>query len=424
MMRQRSQGLQACAASLLFGAVAGMLAWGEGRAPTLAILLPLVIAISPRRHHAILFVFAYELALLRTHPSFLAGWFGDNVFIGWLMASAYALATAAVWSVGWAPERVGSPTFLGRQRNRVVAMAIAWLLALIPPFAVFMPAHPVIGWGYVAPGWGWFGVIASVAVPIALSLAWFRLIDYRKGRAIGLSAIVLVLSVLGLRSGHDAPGFYGDVAAASTAWGRTSDPISGLRSIENIGAFIRRDQVPGVNTIFWPESIVGFYDPSIAPVVSMEILSPARARNQVQVVGMDIRAANDGFKSVAVAYYPDGRTAVAQARQPAIVSLWHPWKRGSYEANWSASNTLLLPDGRKVAILFCYEEYIPVLFLMSQAFSHPDLWVAMTNTWAASSSTASSVQTAHSVGMTRLFGMPFIKAENRSLQAAPNGEHS
>jgi hypothetical protein len=45
------------------------------------------------------------------------------------------------------------------------------------------------------------------------------------------------------------------------------------------------------------------------------------------------------------------------------------------------------------------------------------MYVAVTNTWAAQSPVAAEIQTQHSLGMARLFGRPYVKAENRPLKA-------
>ena len=64
-------------------------------------------------------------------------------------------------------------------------------------------------------------------------------------------------------------------------------------------------------------------------------------------------------------------------------------------------------------MIFCYEEYLPALYLINEARDDFEVYVAMTNTWAAESELASLIQTKHSLGMARLFGRPYLKAENR-----------
>jgi hypothetical protein len=150
------------------------------------------------------------------------------------------------------------------------------------------------------------------------------------------------------------------------------------------------------------------------PVLDLEVLREARRAGRTQVVGMDIPTRDHRLLNAAVAFYPDGRTATAVARQPAPVSLWKPWRRSaSFVADWTANNMLAMGQGDRAAVIFCYEEYVPVLYLINEALDAPSVYLALTNTWAAQSSAAAAVQTWHSLGMARLFGRPYLKAENR-----------
>lgn len=413
----KKQSVMLACAALGAGWLFGVLAWGEGRAPTVAALLPLIVALVPHRFVAWFFVYAYELALLRTHPEFLSGWFGDNILVGWAMTSGYAVASAFIWSIGWATVNSKATSIWGQHTWRLVAMFMAWLLALLPPAAVVLPAHPVVAWGYFAPGWGWLGVAASLLLPMGMMIAWFASPHRRVARSVALALIALAAGVHGLLHKPTVEVSSGSAAAVTTEWGKINGMQGSLKSIESIGHFVRNNSVEGISTYIWPESIVGVYQPTYSTVMRIELLSEAKRRSQVHIVGMDVPNGKGGLRSIAVAYYPDGTTSVAQARQPAIVSLWRPWSNESYEADWQASHELKLADGRRASILFCYEEFLPILFLMSQYNTNPDLYVAMSNTWASPSNLAAAVQTHHSLGMARLFGKSFLKAENRPRTA-------
>jgi hypothetical protein len=166
----------------------------------------------------------------------------------------------------------------------------------------------------------------------------------------------------------------------------------------------------------WPESILGRHESALAPVLEIELLRPARTAARTLVIGMDLPMAGNRLLNAAVAFYPDGRRAVAVARQPAPVSLWKPWRRtDTFVADWRASNILDLGDGERAAVIFCYEEYVPLLYLLNEAFDAPTVYLALANTWAASEPEAAAIQTWHSLGMARLFGRPYLKAENRPV---------
>ena len=64
-------------------------------------------------------------------------------------------------------------------------------------------------------------------------------------------------------------------------------------------------------------------------------------------------------------------------------------------------------------MIFCYEEYIPVLSLLNEALDDHQIVVVMSNTWADKIGLNSKIQNRHSEGMALLFGRKLIKAENR-----------
>lgn len=126
---------------------------------------------------------------------------------------------------------------------------------------------------------------------------------------------------------------------------------------------MRNNSVEGISTYIWPESIVGVYQPTYPTVMRIELLSEAKRRSQVHIVGMDVALnGKGGLRSIAVAYYPDGTTLL---RRPGsqLSFLWRPRSNESYEADWQASHELKLADDRRASILFCYEEFFIHLVL-------------------------------------------------------------
>jgi hypothetical protein len=81
--------------------------------------------------------------------------------------------------------------------------------------------------------------------------------------------------------------------------------------------------------------------------------------------------------------------------------------------DWRANNILTLKDGVVARVLFCYEEYIPLLSLINEAKDAHNIVVVMANTWAAKDQLASTIQSRHSEGIAKLFGKRILRAENR-----------
>lgn len=382
------------------GVLLGVAGWGQGRVLVLAIALPLFVVFSRTRLQAFCVAFGYSLGVTRYDVAFVASWFDNNLLIGAGAMLGIAVVTGSVWCLGWSK----SPHLAGR----ALAIGAAWFLALALNAGV--PGHPVIAMGYVLPGSGWLGVALSIALPgLALAAASFLPAE-RLRYGVG-AAIVVGLAAAGIMLFRPPPaGIVGGIQAQSTNWGNLRGEDDALARMQRMGAATLDQRTA---TVVWPESIIGRYDPALYQVLDLEVLQPARRTGRTQIIGMDIAMAQNRMLNSAVAFYPDGRTATAVARQPAPLSLWRPWRdTDTFVANWGAHNILNVGQGDRAALIFCYEEYMPVLYLLNEALDQPTIYIALSNTWAAQPG-AAAVQTWHSLGMARLFGRPYVKAENR-----------
>lgn len=400
-----SFGRRCLSAALAFaaGCAIGFAAWGEGRAPVLALLLPAVIASCSRRSQAFLIGLGYVVGLMRHTAAFIGTWFDNSLVVGTAAVLTYAVITGAVWAVGW----TASPSAC----RRAAAMGLAWLIAVLPPATLAIPGHPLVAAGFVLPGWGWLGVVAALGAAMLMSVV---LPTLARRRRIAVIAAMCASSAMGGallgRMQESLPDGNG-IVAMSTAWGHLGGAEDALARIERMA----RIPVNGrAVAVVWPESILGRYEPSLYPVLDLELLRTARREGKVHVIGMDVPLRGNRLLNSAVAFYPDGSTATAVARQPAPISLWKPWRsENTFVADWSAHNVINLGQGDRGAVIFCYEEYLPVLYLLNEVFDRPTVYVAMRNTWAAPYSASSAIQTWHSLGMARLFGRPYLKADNR-----------
>lgn len=393
----------------LLGLSLGWAAWGEGRAPALAALLPFLLAVCRSRLQAFLVGMFYTSAVLRHAVEFIGSWFDNSLLIGGSAVLAYSVISGSIWALGWSRS--------DKAWRKALAVVIAWTVALMPPATVGMPGHPLIAWGSILPGAGWVGVVLAVALPAGV--VW--LIASHKPKAgyvaVGLSLAAVGLAMLGAVRYMPATSYGPGTVAVSTEWGKQDGVDDVLQRVASMGQMAKQlAQQDKPTTVIWPESILGNYDPALYPVLDIELLSAARASGQAHIIGMDLPDKNQRYENAAVAFYPDGRTARAVARQPAPMSLWKPWRTtDTYIADWSASNMLPVSNTMQGAFIFCYEEYLPVLYLMNEAQGQVDLYVAIANTWAAKNPEASEIQTQHSLGMARLFGRMYVKAENRPL---------
>lgn len=396
-------------AGLLAGFALGFVAWGSGRSPAAAALLPMMLAFGYSRRQAFLVGFGYAMATLRHVPVFVGSWFDNSLVAGSLALLAYCVISGSIWSLGWSASE--------KPWRKSMAVVVSWVLAQVPPFAMAVPGHPMLAWGVIAAGYGWMGVLASVAVPVTI-VSFFSSIKleqrFRWGMVGNLSVLLAVIGLISHQPAtHQAEGAIG----VSTNWGKfTEETEEVVQRIEDMGRFASLTQDADNTTVFWPESILGAYQNAYTPLLDRELLSTASKRGQTHVIGVDLGIKERRYASAAVALFPDGSGAVAKARQPAPISLWKPWaERDTFIADWTHNNIIDLGKGRRAAVIFCYEEYMPLLYLINEWRDKPGLYVAMTNTWAEPNQEGADIQTQHSLSMARLFGRPYVKAENRPL---------
>jgi hypothetical protein len=133
--------------------------------------------------------------------------------------------------------------------------------------------------------------------------------------------------------------------------------------------------------------------------------------------------ADGNFQTAALAFYPAGSSVTALTRQPVPIALWKPWNStGSFLTNWRSSNILPFRSGIKARVIFCFEEYMPILSLLNEALDDHQMVIVLANTWASSSAETAAIQTQHSEAMAVLFGKRLIKAENRPKVAKGDPE--
>lgn len=391
------------AAAIAAATILGLAAWGEGRQPAVAVVLPLVVAACHNRRMAWATAAIYTALVLRHHPAFIARWFDDNQLVGWLAVGAYAAISATVWASAW--SNAHSPA------KRAAVMVGVMMVSVLPPMALAIPGHPVVGLGYLLPGLGWSGLALWLGAVAAWAAIW-------RPRAAGTSTAPLMIAILAAAAAYAipstaerAPVAPASVQAMQTHWGGLQGPHETLRRIELMGVETRRAE-PG-SVLVWPESVLGLYDRATDPVMAVEVVRPSREKRMTQIIGLDIEDSGGGYRNAAKILHPDGRVEVINARQPAPVSLWRPWSETqSFHADWSQTNVVQLQNGMTAALMFCYEEYIPALFLLSAARERVDIFIVMTNTWAAVDRRAAAIQSQHTAGIVALLGTPFVKAEN------------
>lgn len=400
--------LAACVGTLI-----GIGAWGEDRLPYLAALLPFAIGITGSRTQAIFLGVSYILATERGHPAFAAAWFDGNMVVGVLLWFLSGLAGGLAWSLGW--------TASTKPWRKAAASVVAWIVTLVPPIALTSMGHPMVAWGHILPNTGWWGVFASVAVPAAL--LWMYALTL--GPSSVLPLVAMPLAGVFLWGGIFAYNAYayspveyrslGNIAAMSTNWGAASNTREIGRRITQIGKHnASLAQNSDLRVLIYPEAIIQRYDPAMLAALKEQVIDPAAKAAQTVILGVDLPRDGGNWDTALMAFYPNGEVAKAFARQTIPLALWRPWQStDSFSSDWRANNILKLEDGLRARVIFCYEEYLPLLGLINEAKDDFEIVVVVANTWAAKDPLAPAIQAQHSEGIAKLFGRPVMRAENR-----------
>ena len=401
----------ALVAAAFIGAALSALAWGQGRAPAMAALLPLLLALCRTRAQAFMLGAGYSLAIMRHPPSFVIEWLREGVAFGVASIIVYAAIAGAVWSLGW--SRSAKPW------RMALAVVIAWLVALLPPAAVVLPMHPLIAWASILPGSSWFGVVLSVAVPASIVFLIARQQPAPMQLLVTLLVLSLVLGAIGIARNGNSNGDAVGVVGVTTEWGEQTADEAIRRRMASMGQLAQDLTVQaGPDTVVWPAAAVGTYSPALYPQLDAMLLETARRSGQTHVIGMRLQGPHGLQENALVAFYPDGRSARAKARQTAP---WSQWNLGqaveSVSEHAGRGNVLALSPKARAAVLFGHEEFQPWLSLLSEARAAVEVYVAVADT-AAGGEDASAIQSRHSMGMAQLFGRAYVRAENRP-QPAP-----
>lgn len=407
-LRLGSIPLAAC-----LGAFLGLLAWGEARTPALALLLPLLWIAMPSRMAVFALTTAYHLAVIRFLPLFAGTWY-ESTATGTLMWFLTCILCGMAWAVCWTPSRK-TAVVLSRS-------LLAIVVTMVPPIGSILPGHPIVGMGYMAGGTSWFGVILFVVY--FLGASWLirvaapsRLKQWSPHAVWGLLVVAaVVLGVRGAVPNPSAGKLAGPVGALESKWGPYPKRGS-LEVMTRLGQISRATLALSggegeVRTVVFAESSLGVYDPTMFPAVKRDILSKIEKTGQTVVVGVDLEQGPGRLSKVALVLRPDGTSSYAASRQPIPVVEWSPWGRPTYAMNWLANSTVNVGSGVNARVMFCYEEYIPALHLISELQGDNHMVIAVANLWASNNPLTNFVQSAHTEGMARLFGRHWVRAVN------------
>ncbi|MEQ6436303.1 hypothetical protein V8Z74_14915 [Comamonas sp. w2-DMI] len=377
----------------------------------------MLFPLMPGRAGVYTYAFGYHGATVYGLMGFAASWFDNSLLMGALAWSGIALLASLVWPLLSKGSCTSTPVRAG------VGVALGLLIGLLPPFALVLDGHPVVAWGYILKGWGFFGV----ATAIALTGFAAALVYSTRGWVLqryAIAACLLLITAAG--AVQEVPTYRAveGVVGLDTHFGKP--PANDDEQVERYSAIkdlLLKSIGQGgdgehARVLVLPENSLNLDDPALTFLVESKVLRPLKKAGKSAVVGK-LALGQDGYLNQA-ALIEDGQIrATVDQRQPALLSMWRPWNAEHFPMDWRRDTAMQIGSGMVGRIMVCYEEYIPVLFMLDELRGGHDLSVIISSNWSATDRRLPEIQRLHSLGMAKMFDRAVVRAVNYPSKETP-----
>ena len=344
-----------------------------------------------------------------------------------LIWAASSVLLAIPWAVAWMPDR--RLHYLWR-----IPLTIA--AAIVPPLGLIGFISPISGAGYLFPGTGWAGLVATVFLPAIL----FALCDVSAGEFriyLRLALAAIVVMALGSHAGGPS-----DVApprnweAVSTHFGDVSRPVQNYVAADSMQRHIAQSSA---HVLIYPESVVPRWSEATSEFWR-ETLIRSRRRGQILAIGAglprndwDLGAFNfaSEIKALQVSELASSTTpavvmghesfdnvllllgsqsAAFYQRIPIPIGMWRPFEHDGVPLRINGPGVIAI-DKQRAAVLICYEQILtyPVLASMVQK---PTILLGISNSYWFNGTPIPRYQRSAMRAWANLFHLPFLLAIN------------
>lgn len=333
---------------------------------------------------------AYFLAASRGLPQGVINFCGTDLGVGialWIGAAAiFVLVHAVLWQSrpGW---------------ERPLWFALAAILMSVPPFGIVGWAQPITAAGVLFPGWGWWGLAATVAILLTMTTGKWPI------------AAIVAAGFWAWSAAHwiapaQPDGWVGLETRLGSALGRAPDLAQSQALLQRV----REAGATGARVVVLPESAAGLW----TPTTSGFWMDGLRGTDITLIAGAAI-VDREGYDNAMVEISAGRPRRLYGERMPVPVSMWQPWlawtgQGGGARASFFA-NPVVESARHRLAPLICYEQLIvwPVLHSMLHS---PDVLVAVGNDWWTAGTNVLAIQRASTKAWARLFALPLVLSFN------------
>lgn len=314
----------------------------------------------------------------------------------WLGSSALL---AAPWALVWTASR----------HEIIWRVPLGLLTAVLPPLGIIGWASPLTSAGTLFPATGWFGLVATAALPGLLVLRP-RVVLPGATASIVLSNLVFT-GIPAPPAGWEAV----DTHFGGIAHGAQS-PVTEFAAAESIQD---RARASSAHVIVFPETVVPMWTEA-TDLFWQQTLAELRASGKTIVLGGGRPMTGNDRVPDQVTTALRYRNAILIAgvesgvffqRIPVPLGMWKPFSASGVPLNLPGPGVVQVA-GHRAAVLICYEQLLTWPILQSVA-EHPSVVLAIANDYWATSTPIPRCQIAVVRIWCRLFDLPLLSATNR-----------
>ena len=370
--------------------------------PVTALIIPILWLLAEKRVSAFFIVLAYHLTISRGLVP------GAAVFLSETHTLADAFALWLTMGIG-----VSLPFLVfwsSDKSKKAFCLLFAFLFAyFLPPVSLIGVVNPMITVGCILPGWGWYGLSAVLLI--------YFLCAMNKKAAWVIIAIIALLPAFGMSelvTPVRPSGFY----AIDTSFGRMgSGSFNFVEDYERAQMVFNKIKELKIwdleeKYIVLPETVAGRLNNTGIHLWSTELRKLLRA-DQNAIFGGEIPTDNGNkYDNVKILINKEDVITIAQ-RIPVPYAMYRgPFaKTGANLYLWK-DGILVLPDGRKAAVMICYEGLLSSPYILS-FLSKPDLIIWTGNQWWCKDTSLPLIQDRSVALWSQLFNIPALLVKNK-----------
>lgn len=373
---------------------------GIPRFATLILAVPILWGLASSRKTAFAVVLAYFLAvsrgLLPGAAVFLSEHhtFAQAAMLYFFMPLGVSLAFGVFWSAG--------------NQKKALCLPISFLVAFVlPPISLIGIVNPLMASGTIFKGFGYLGM--------GITLLLWALCVFSRKMTCAFLCVIFVFTVLPSASWYETPPPEGFLAV-DTSFGRLgSGSYQFTRDYERVrhvfGDLRQRDlKSSEARYVVLPETIAGRFNPSALDFWRKELGKLVKSDAAV-IFGGEIPGDGMKYDNAAIMLHK-GQMSVVPQRIPVPYSMYRgPFAKTGANLHLLKNGILNLPDGRKAAVVICYEAYLTWPYLVSMRHK-PDMIISMANLWWCRDTSLPITQRNTLALWGLLFGVPVVFAQN------------